>query len=165
MKRQKNPEYKATWQQVCQQAQSFDGIPYLHQGRDPSVGIDCAGLVVCTCKKFGLPHTDRTDYAPIPDGVSIEKMLDEHAIRMDDLKPEPGRVLVFWMSRASMRWQHFGIALPNQRFVHALQVRESRNTPPDRVRSRVKIVGLRGEWVERLCATYRFKEVEYEWLR
>ena len=44
-------------------ARSYLGTPFRHQGRNPSHGIDCIGLLVLAARACGLPQTDRDSTA------------------------------------------------------------------------------------------------------
>lgn len=53
-------------------ARNYLGVPFRHQGRDTSIGIDCVGLVVLSLRDCGLPQADLdyTGYSRDPhDGV------------------------------------------------------------------------------------------------
>jgi cell wall-associated NlpC family hydrolase len=47
---------------IQEQARKYLGIPWRHQGRNPDVGIDCAGLVVLIAKDLGLSNYDAVNY-------------------------------------------------------------------------------------------------------
>lgn len=50
-------------------ARSFLGVPFLHQGRNPEVGVDCVGLGVLYLRELGIDVRDRTAYDRNPDGT------------------------------------------------------------------------------------------------
>lgn len=57
---------------LSEAARTLLGVPFRHQGRDPSVGIDCVGLLRCAGDLigWGLYVYDCDDYARDPhDGV------------------------------------------------------------------------------------------------
>lgn len=58
-------------------ARRYLGTPFLHQGRDPSVGIDCVGLGQLACRDSGLTTPDWTDYGRNPSGDTLETRLRE----------------------------------------------------------------------------------------
>lgn len=49
-------------------ARHFIGTPFAHQGRNPAVGIDCVGLLVCASIRAGTEHwrSDACDYGQDP---------------------------------------------------------------------------------------------------
>lgn len=55
-----------------QAARTFLGVKFRHQGRNPAIGIDCIGLLVCSAALCGLPQVagDSTAYGKDPfDGL------------------------------------------------------------------------------------------------
>ena len=57
-------------------ARTCVGIPFQHQGRQPGLGLDCAGLLVVALRTLRLDPLDRTDYGRNPHGGALEAMLD-----------------------------------------------------------------------------------------
>lgn len=55
-------------------ARSLLGARWIHQGRDPAIGIDCAGLLLIA---FGSPH-DLADYPRHPYAGQLESQLERH---------------------------------------------------------------------------------------
>ena len=77
-------------------AREFIGTPFLHQGRNPAVGIDCIGLIVCCFRVLGWPHEqhDNPTYSRRPHQGLLEKHLQ--AAFGEPLPPsdaQPGDVL------------------------------------------------------------------------
>ena len=64
---------------VVRVARSYIGTPYHHQGRVPSVGLDCAGVLICTGRELMLiaPDFDVPAYSLSPDG-SLIKWCDQY---------------------------------------------------------------------------------------
>lgn len=56
-------------------ARQYLGVPFLHQGRNPAVGIDCVGLGQLACRDFGVATPDWTDYGRNPANGILEKRL------------------------------------------------------------------------------------------
>jgi len=83
-------------------------VPFHHQGRHPSAGLDCIGLVVQVAKDLGIPYGDLEGYPREPDGVSIYREFSKHfdTINLDEWTY--GDVLVFWITDPA-RPQHCGI--------------------------------------------------------
>lgn len=50
-------------------ARSFVGVRWVHQGRSPTHGMDCAGLGKLTLEAHGYDIEDRADYGRDPDGT------------------------------------------------------------------------------------------------
>lgn len=49
-------------------ARALVGVKWKHQGRDPRIGVDCAGLVKIALEANGYVIRDRSDYGTDPDG-------------------------------------------------------------------------------------------------
>lgn len=62
---------------IVEQARSLLDTPFKHQGRVAGVGVDCAGLIVCTFKKLGIPYNDFCGYPRTPYAGMLKKSLDE----------------------------------------------------------------------------------------
>lgn len=59
-------------------ARKYVGTTFLHQGRDPSVGVDCVGLASVLLKECGLHELashDLTTYASNPNGGELERRM------------------------------------------------------------------------------------------
>lgn len=59
-------------------ARKYVGVPFLHQGRNPSVGVDCVGLakqVILDCGLHALAEHDLTAYARNPNGGELERRM------------------------------------------------------------------------------------------
>lgn len=79
---------------VVRLARSYVGTPFQHMGRQPGVGLDCAGLVICVARELGLvtPDFDVPAYTPSPDG-SLLAWCDRYMVRLEDHSGQPGDVL------------------------------------------------------------------------
>lgn len=75
---------------LVETARSMLGTPFHHQGRLPGVGLDCAGLLVCTLRALGLAVEDVRGYPRQPDG----RLLDLVERQTLPGAVEPGAVLV-----------------------------------------------------------------------
>lgn len=76
-------------------ARRYLGVPFLHQGRDPSVGIDCVGLLVLAardCELHELAAQDFTSYARNPAHGELERRLGA-ALGPSVCCPLPGDVV------------------------------------------------------------------------
>lgn len=50
-------------QQLATAASTFIGVRFQLRGRDPRVGVDCVGLVVCSLHAIGYPSIAPTGYS------------------------------------------------------------------------------------------------------
>lgn len=51
-------------------ARAYIGVPWVHQGRNPAVALDCIGLLACVFPEYA--HHDRTDYGRDPHAGILE---------------------------------------------------------------------------------------------
>lgn len=58
---------------IVQIARSLIGTPFHHRERQPGIGIDCAGVLICVARELGLvaPDFDVPAYTRTPDGRSM----------------------------------------------------------------------------------------------
>lgn len=58
-------------------ARNYLGVPFRHQGRNPAIGIDCVGLVVCCARDCGIStEADFAGYGTDPAHGLLEQQLD-----------------------------------------------------------------------------------------
>lgn len=62
---------------VIEAARACRETPFHHQGRQPGVGLDCAGLMVHAFSAAGLRTTDRKRYGREPDPAAMRAALEE----------------------------------------------------------------------------------------
>lgn len=59
-------------------ARRYIGVKFLHQGRNPGIGVDCVGLASVVAKDCGLhwlAEHDLTTYARNPNGGELERRM------------------------------------------------------------------------------------------
>jgi cell wall-associated NlpC family hydrolase len=136
-------------------ARSYIGTPYHHMGRQPGIGLDCAGVVICAAREAGLVAADFDvpAYTRSPDG----RMLDFCDAHMDRLPGEremlPGDVVVL---EVDVDPQHLGV-IGDHRFgghsiVHALATADGRGRVLEQ-----RLVFARGR---RFVAAYRVRGLD-----
>jgi cell wall-associated NlpC family hydrolase len=105
---------------IASAAASYAGTPFVHLGRVPGVGLDCAGVVFCAAWQAGLELEDARNYGKIPQANYLLEMLSARCRNLDGESPRPGDVVLFQFSSLPM---HFGILLNDNRMAHALEGR------------------------------------------
>lgn len=65
-------EESAAFVAVCR---SFMGVPFLHQGRNPEIGLDCAGMLQTGMRRIGRQVQDLTNYGREPHKDGLRNML------------------------------------------------------------------------------------------
>ena len=79
-------------------ARQYIGTPYHHQAREPGVGIDCVGVLVCVARELGIlaEDADYVTYARHARDDELLRILDAHLERLPDpALAEAGDVLTF----------------------------------------------------------------------
>lgn len=94
--------------QVVQQARTWLGTPFHHQGRLKGAGVDCIGVIVGVCRELGIPVEDCQTYQRFPNGYALANELARQFIKKHS-QPEPGDIMLFRISRMP---QHCGICTP-----------------------------------------------------
>jgi cell wall-associated NlpC family hydrolase len=94
---------------VVRVARSYLDTPYHHLGRLPGIGLDCAGVLICTGRELGLVamNFDVPVYNPHPDGHSLIDWCDEHMgppVRQSDMRSGDAIII-----KAEIHPQHIGI--------------------------------------------------------
>lgn len=97
------------------------GAPWHWHGRDPSSGLDCAGLLIHVAIACGMCHED-TKYSSrtaLCGDALVNQVLK--SATLVDRKPIPGDIVGFWLRRNQMgRMQHVGIMTGEDTFMHAM---------------------------------------------
>jgi cell wall-associated NlpC family hydrolase len=86
-------------------ARALIGVKWVHQGRNPAVGLDCVGLAVLALQASGVDVPDRSDYGIDPDGTleaSLRATLGEPCTSY-----QPGDIVLIEFSKYNPR--HVGI--------------------------------------------------------
>lgn len=136
-----------TGEDVVAVARQALGAPFRVQGRDPSIGLDCVGLLVYVARTFNLSHQDKVSYSLSADMSRLPMELEQSSLRRLGCEDRrSGDVLLFQLRPG--HW-HVGIASPVG-MIHAhLGLR------------RVVEHRLDAEWLSALVAVYRFNLSEH----
>lgn len=127
-----------------ERARALLDVPWVHQGRDPAVGIDCVGLVL-----IAFEHDDPTVYGREPHGGLLESRLEagfgppaEGPMRVGDVA-----LMAYGRSEQGAR-RHVGIiadyAYGGLSIIHT-----------DSVVGRVVEQPIDAKWMRRIKAVYR----------
>ncbi|OLE54576.1 MAG: hypothetical protein AUG51_07785 [Acidobacteria bacterium 13_1_20CM_3_53_8] len=105
---------------ILREARKLLGVPFKLEGRNPTTGLDCAGLVICVAQAFGCfrgldyrPHSSPSTSGAFPAAVQRETQ------RIPAASAKPGDIL--YLSFKGMRAAHVAIvsALSPLRVIHA----------------------------------------------
>lgn len=92
-------------ERIVEIVRRYIDTPYHHQARQPGVGIDCVGVLVCVARELGLigPTDDYAAYRRTPTDDSLLNILDHHLERLPSpALAEAGDVLTFRIGK----WPH-----------------------------------------------------------
>lgn len=129
---------------IVQAALSYEGTRWCHQARQPGVGMDCAGVVICAYREAGLKMMDDPHYSPIPDPVRMREYIEKNAYEIDFDDALPGDFV--WLKFSDP--QHLGVLTHDFWLVHAyLQAR------------RVIVQRWDAQMQARLVATFRHRSL------
>lgn len=123
-------------------------VPFRHQGRHVSVGLDCAGLLVHCVRVAGVPCVDERGYSRRPRGDYLRELLDAQPAlqRISRHRAGRGDLLLFRIRRHP---QHLGVCLGRGRMAHSYQTV-----------GRVVNERIADRWADRLLAAYRIVKLE-----
>lgn len=108
---------------VLRAARSHMGVKYVHNGRHPTLGLDCVGLPALVAMKLGYDIVDVPIYSHKPDGKLLERLaingdrvpitiMAQGSRRKGDIPNDdirPSDVGVFWVDPVTRVPQHAGI--------------------------------------------------------
>lgn len=141
---------------IVNEARTWLGTPFHHQGRVKGAGVDCVGVPGESARAKGCAVMYPTAYSRLPDGITLEAELDRqmHIVwqrgmgdPLDAL--QPADVLLFRMPKLPRHvGLYAGVVGGEPRFIHATSDA-----------GRVVEVNLDAYWLRALRKVYRFKEV------
>lgn len=71
-------------QDVIDAARSCLGTRFQHQGRQPGVGLDCAGVVICAYRAAGLVAWDESGYSRLPNPELMREVIARTLVPVTD---------------------------------------------------------------------------------
>jgi len=105
-------------EQFLERVRYYKGVPFVHQGRNREVGLDCAGLIVVALEDIKYPVKDLEGYTRLPKASRLLGILDNnHARKVPISAMEPGDVLLMRFSREP---QHLAVYTGNT-IIHSYQ--------------------------------------------
>lgn len=138
-----------TADQFAAAAQALEGVRWRKHGRNPTRGLDCAGVPVAAAREVGLSVVDSIDYdAAMPRPEMLWQFCSDNAEACGLSEAGEGRVgLCRWDSGGAVR--HLVVMLSGRRIVHV-----------DASVRRVTVVPA--GWLDgRLAAVFRVHGIEY----
>ena len=106
-----------TASRIARAADDLVGIPFRLQGRDPSTGLDCIGLVLASLAAAEIPLTLPADYRPQRRGFALPyEALAAAGLIAIRAPRRAGDVLLLETGPAQV---HAAVAVSRHRIVHA----------------------------------------------
>lgn len=100
---------------IDQHAIKYIGTSYRHQGRVPGIGLDCAGVLICSMRDAGYAVNDCRSYSRVPPRNLLQATVESHGLQeVTRGQPQDGDVMLFWM-RNKRLVIHCGICTNNGR--------------------------------------------------
>lgn len=133
-------------ERLVQSARSLLNVKFRHRGRNPAVGLDCAGLVVCSFKLAGFEPVDKRTYGREPHNDGLREVVEANLGKPIPLnEAQPGDIVLL---KFDIHPHHLGILgdhpLGGLSLIHAYaEVGKVVEHRFDRV------------WVDRVCDVYR----------
>lgn len=151
---------------LVDEARSWIGTPWVHQGRMKGVQCDCVGLIVEVARTVGVPGAAQfayPNYPRMPRNNMLELWLDKYLTRSDAIMVGNVALVAWWpfpdvsIKRIPMHlaWigdytKHRGSGAPYS-FVHAMN---------DPTIMKVAEHNMNHTWRNRIVRTYRMPGVE-----
>jgi len=121
------------------------GTRFRHQGRQPGLGLDCAGLIAFVAGEVGMVVRDDVTYRRNPDSAHLIATMDASFRRLYTFDAGIGDIFGFWIRRDDEP-KHLAIKVAPTRFVHVW----------DSIRCVVETV-LDYRWLDRIWGAWAFE--------
>jgi NlpC/P60 family putative phage cell wall peptidase len=113
-----------TAEQIIDEARTWVGTPYRHQGRQQTVAVDCVGLIFGVCRAVGIGDAEFwadinyrwRGYSRLPDGRTLRDAFGRWLPEYPPHEARPGDMLLISM-RGSPR--HTAILTDRNTIIHA----------------------------------------------
>jgi len=76
-------------------AREYKGVPYRHQGRSVTTGVDCVGLLTLVANRIGLEYNDNLRYTKNPKTFNLKPILDTILVPINKNDIKVGDVMLF----------------------------------------------------------------------
>jgi cell wall-associated NlpC family hydrolase len=134
-----------TADQIISAARECLGTPFKHQGRIVGLALDCAGVVVHVCERFGITVEQPAAYGRLPHDAMLEVWIDKQDFIWPVAIPQAGDILLMKFTGDP---QHLAI-FTGENVIHAYE--EIGRTVEHR---------LDAKWRKRIVKAYRFRDLE-----
>lgn len=140
---------------VIEEARSWIGTPFRHQGRIKGYGIDCVGLIYCVGKELDIMEHDMSTkkalkylgYPAIPKTPIVRQACDEYLVKIPLSDFGPGDVVLMRYGRIA---RHVGIFTGHTIIQVMARIGKCVEHSLDK------------KWRERFCGYYRYPGLIHE---
>ena len=103
-------------QAAVNRAKELLGLPWIHQGRNPALGLDCAGLAVECGLAAGLPVEVPADYSRVVDPAILIENILKYCEEVPVTDIQAGDLMLMHCNEVP---QHLGIYIGDDWFIHS----------------------------------------------
>ena len=103
---------------LVETALTYLGTPFRHQGRTPGIGLDCAGLIICSANESGYHVDAPTVYGRRPRPKELLRYLSQFCVEVEN--DGTAGLIHFTRPRAGSRGGHFTLRVDEHRIVEAV---------------------------------------------
>lgn len=93
---------------IAELAAAYKGVKFLHQGRDPDVGLDCIGYVRQVVADYGYNCQIPADYPPHPPVSLIQELVVRYLRKIPEASAEIGDIVLV-AEGSNRHGRHFAI--------------------------------------------------------
>lgn len=131
------------------------GTPYKPHGRFNGLELDCAGVLIHTCRQLGIPATELDQYTSAPKPLEVLSLLKAHFDRVPDHNRhlQPGDVA--WLRMGKVEPTH--LAVVGDYLGEGLSLIHAADIPGLDV---VVEHRMNGVWQSRILSAWRFRGLE-----
>lgn len=81
---------------IIPEARKLIGTPFTHQGRNPSVGLDCIGFVLAVLKNIGVDLSDKDElgYSRIPSTFLLQEKFQASLFSIEKDQMQEGDIFL-----------------------------------------------------------------------
>lgn len=103
---------------IVNEARRWLDTPFVHQGRQLGVGVDCVGVLFGVAWALGISEFDYRNYLARPNTDTMSQLLREHLVPIAVRDARAGDVLHMHIGG---RPQHVGLLTASDTLLHAYQ--------------------------------------------
>ena len=136
---QKRQQAAAANKIICR-AKELLGLPWVHQGRNPNLGLDCAGLCIEVLRTSGVIIDAPADYGRAANPEKMQYIIDTYCDKVSH--PMGGDFLLIKFRHTP---RHLGIVIDKKTMIHSYENKG------------VIVQELNRFWTDRIVGIYRIK--------